>query len=261
MRSFFASSPFVRPGFVVEAAIIARPASFEMGISAFATFELNGPNIASTLESETNVFTFCAPCAGSCAPATASSSASACSLNAPNTWCALASSIASMAPCCVGMPCAASPPLTGRSMPILMTCTFCAEAGVSSATGVVEATSAPSTTATESRTNAFRECIKINLRISGLASRKKDETESNLCTPRGEASLPRRGGAGRSYVPMSSRTAAALKYDASGWWITIAAVDCSGTIWNASVSLTPSDRSTSSNCQTIACCERSGHAP
>jgi hypothetical protein len=32
------------------------------------------------------------------------------------------------------------------------------------------------------------------------------------------------------YATLSSRVAAALKYAACGWWMTIAAVDCSGTI-------------------------------
>ncbi len=59
----------------------------------------------------------------------------------------------------------------------------------------------------------------------------------------------------------SSRTAAALKYAARGWWITIAAVDCSGMIWCALVSETPIAFSASSSFQTSSCCARSGHAP
>jgi hypothetical protein len=91
------------------------------GISDLATFELNGPTIASTAGSAINVCTFCAPCAGSCLPCTASSSTDASSLNAPpaNPF-LLACSIASSAPFSVGMPIDASPPLSGRSMPILI---------------------------------------------------------------------------------------------------------------------------------------------
>ena len=120
VRSFTASGGFVSVGLVAAGLICASPASFEIGIWAFATLELKGPTIASTASSATKVFTFCAPWAGSCAPCTASSRSYATNLKPPGTPLALASSTASTAPLRVGMPWAASPPLSGRSIPILI---------------------------------------------------------------------------------------------------------------------------------------------
>src|SRR5699024_6563463 len=51
-----------------------------------------------------------------------------------------------------------------------------------------------------------------------------------------------------------------LKYLASGWWATIASVDCSGWSWNSSDSLTPI-RSASSRSTILARSSRFGHAP
>ena len=57
----------------------------------------------------------------------------------------------------------------------------------------------------------------------------------------------------------SRRTGQTTKYLASGWGTMIADVDCSGTRWNSSVSVTPM-RSISSSSATFACSSRSGHA-
>src|ERR1700729_1949111 len=64
-----------------------------------------------------------------------------------------------------------------------------------------------------------------------------------------------------SYDAASSRVAAALKYEARGWCMTIAAVDCSGTIAKPSVKFTPMFAVASSRRKTVACCSRAGHAP
>ncbi len=53
--------------------IIARGPWFAIGISARATFELNGPTIAMTFGSDSICCTFCAPFWGSCTPFTVSS--------------------------------------------------------------------------------------------------------------------------------------------------------------------------------------------
>lgn len=52
----------------------------------------------------------------------------------------------------------------------------------------------------------------------------------------------------------------ALKYFASGWWMTIASVDCSGWSWNSSDSFTPI-RSGSRSSAIFARSSRSGQAP
>lgn len=52
----------------------------------------------------------------------------------------------------------------------------------------------------------------------------------------------------------------ALKYFASGWWITIASVDCSGCSWNSSERWTPM-RSGWSRSAILARSSRFGQAP
>ena len=66
----------------------------------------------------------------------------------------------------------------------------------------------------------------------------------------------------RRYVPHGAcgRAHRALKYFASGWWMTIASVDCSGWSWNSSDSWTPI-RSGSSSSAILARSSRSGQAP
>src|SRR5687767_654269 len=51
----------------------------------------------------------------------------------------------------------------------------------------------------------------------------------------------------------------ALKYDASGWWTTMASVACSGCSWNSSDSSTPM-RAASSRSTIFALSSSSGHA-
>jgi probable F420-dependent oxidoreductase len=76
------------------------------------------------------------------------------------------------------------------------------------------------------------------------------------------------GGVHRQKCPKARRAAAVgspmgrqrmTKYFASGWWQTIADVDCSGSSWNSSVSVTPM-RSSSSSSATCCWSSRSGHA-
>src|SRR5581483_7217226 len=169
-RSAAASGPTVRPSATVEGAICASPASFVSGISDFATFELNGPTIASTLGSPMNVLTFCAPAAGSCFPCTASSSRSGCTVKRPPpTPRASACSIARIAPFAVGCPSDASAPLSGMSIPTFTVVRFAgaAEPGAPDGAGADEdappafddafcahaASSAASTPAPANRTN------------------------------------------------------------------------------------------------------------
>src|SRR5581483_345422 len=68
-----------------------------------------------------SVFTFCAPAAGSCLPCTVSSRITALSVYLPPAKpAAFACSIARSAPFALGRPTAASCPLSGKSIPILI---------------------------------------------------------------------------------------------------------------------------------------------
>ena len=53
----------------------------------------------------------------------------------------------------------------------------------------------------------------------------------------------------RSPATLAGAPPRIVKYTASGWWRTIAEVDCSGTIWQALVRETPMARSGSSSLQ------------
>src|SRR6266576_6536759 len=107
----------VRHWLVLAGLICARCARLLIGISARATFELNGPTTPRTLESLTNCCMFWAPFCGSWTPLTASSRLET-SIVKPSTvvcvWTAY------LTPFRVGIPSEASAPDSGRSTPILM---------------------------------------------------------------------------------------------------------------------------------------------
>src|SRR5664280_11280 len=65
--------PLVRPGFVLAGLHWISPAELLFGISAWATFELNGPTTAKTLVSPISVWMLVAPWFGLWTPFTASS--------------------------------------------------------------------------------------------------------------------------------------------------------------------------------------------
>src|SRR6266849_620082 len=72
-RYVSASGGYVRLVLVFAGLHCRRPAALLIGISDFATLELNGPTTPMTLVSLTSVDMFFAPCWGSWAPFTASS--------------------------------------------------------------------------------------------------------------------------------------------------------------------------------------------
>src|SRR5581483_4106545 len=77
-----------------------------------------------------SVFTFCAPAAGSCLPCTVSSRITALSVYLPPAKpAAFACSIARSAPFALGRPTAASCPLSGKSIPILIVAPLAASDG------------------------------------------------------------------------------------------------------------------------------------
>src|SRR5258708_10307286 len=108
----------VRPGLVFDGLISTRLALLEMGSSARATLELNGPTTPSTDASPASSVMFCAPCCGSCLPrATEESSlVTRLSLQPPRGFAAAAWSTASWGPFWAGFPPEPSLPLTGRSV-------------------------------------------------------------------------------------------------------------------------------------------------
>src|SRR5450759_1862963 len=113
-------SPAPNWGLVSEMFVFAglhwtRPAAFPIGISAFATLELNGPTTPMTDASLTSVWMFLAPCCGSWTPLTASSWTFRVTLKPGTGICASAS----LTPLSVGWPFGRSAPDRGSSMPIL----------------------------------------------------------------------------------------------------------------------------------------------
>lgn len=84
---------------------------------------------------------------------------------------------------------------------------------------------------------------------------------TDKCTtrpPRAPPGFHRGGGPARRAAAYPAQRA--LKYFASGWWMTMASVDCSGWSWNSSESWTPM-RSGSSSSAILARSSRSGQAP
>src|SRR2546430_5627002 len=107
----------VRHWLVLAGLICARCARLLIGISARATFELNGPTTPRTLESLTNCCMCCAPFCGSCTPLTASSRLETLIVKPSTVVCVWT---AYLTPFRVGIPSDASAPDSGRSTPILM---------------------------------------------------------------------------------------------------------------------------------------------
>src|SRR5579859_2812577 len=111
------NSGLVRQSFVFDGLTIARDPRFATGISAAATFELNGPTIPRILLSLSICWTFCVPFCGSCAPLTVSSKPFQVSLN---PFSVPVDSTANWTPFWVGMPSDASAPETGRSLAMMI---------------------------------------------------------------------------------------------------------------------------------------------
>jgi hypothetical protein len=112
-----ASGGCVTPLFVL-AGLREQACPLKTGISALATFELNGPTTPITPVSATSVCMLVAPCVGSWTPFTASSWTLMSRVYPPTPPLAFCCAMASFTPFAVGTPLAVSPPLIGSSVPI-----------------------------------------------------------------------------------------------------------------------------------------------
>ena len=114
------------------------------------------------------------------------------------------------------MPIEASAPLTGRSMPMR----------------IVPDVAAADDVAVAVDCDAGWEQRAAAMMLSAASDARRTAPREGLARPAPPFRFRRTDtpGGGASLYAADSRTAAALKYVACGWWMTIAAVDCSGTI-------------------------------